>query len=118
MRSRRSSTDPGVEILEPEFRKRSGGIVEFLATYSTGATLIFLHRDSESLTLDERLREFEPVERQGVVPVVPVRMSEAWLLFDSSAIARAAGSRETQVAVPHPRAGAAGISSVQSRVAA
>lgn len=93
--------DPGVEILEPEFRKRSGGIVEFLATYSTGAMLIFLHRDSESLTLDERLGEFGPVERQDVVPVVPVRMSEAWLLFDSSAIARAAGSRETQVAVPH-----------------
>ena len=92
--------DPGVEILEPEFRKRSGGIVEFLATYSTGAMLIFLHRDSESLTLDERLGEFEPVERQDVVPVVPVRMSEAWLLFDSSAIASAAGSRTPQVAGP------------------
>ena len=92
--------DPGVEILEPEFRKRQGSVVEFLAAYSTGAMLIFVHRDSENLTLDERQREFENLERQDVVPVVPVRMSESWLLFDGSAIARAAGSPTSQVPVP------------------
>ncbi len=92
--------DPGVEILEPEFRKRRGSVVEFLAAYSTGAMLIFVHRDSENLTLDERRREFETVERQDVVPVVPVRMSESWLLFDGLAIAKAAGSPTSQVPVP------------------
>ena len=67
--------DPAVEILEPEFRKRKGSVAEFLATYRTGAMLIFAHRDAENLRLDERRREFETLERQDVVPVVPVRMS-------------------------------------------
>ena len=62
--------DPAVEILEPEFRKRKGSVAEFLATYRTGAMLIFAHRDAENLRLDERRREFETLERQDVVPVV------------------------------------------------
>lgn len=93
--------DPGVEILEPEFRKRRGSVAEFLAAYRSGAMLIFVHRDSETLTLDERLGEFDTVDRREVVPVVPVRMSEAWLLFDGPAIAHAAGSPSSQVPVPN-----------------
>ena len=92
--------DPGVEILEPEFRKRKGGIAAFLAAYQTGARLIFAHRDAETATLDERLHEFDPVTRQDIVPVIPVRMSEAWLLFDGPAIARAAGKPSARVPVP------------------
>ena len=92
--------DPGVEILEPEFRKRKGSVAEFLAAYRTGALLIFVHRDAENTTLDARLQEFQPLLRQDVVPVVPVRMSESWLLFDGSAIAKAAGSPRSSVPVP------------------
>ena len=92
--------DPGVEILEPEFRKRKGSVTEFLAAYRTGAMLIFVHRDSENFTLDERLGEFDGVGRQDVVPVVPVRMSETWLLFDGPAIAQAAGSPASHVPMP------------------
>ena len=92
--------DPGVEILESEFRKRRGSVSDFLAAYRTGAMLIFVHRDSEAFTLDERLKEFHTVDRQDVVPVVPVRMSESWLLFDGSAIAKAASAPTAQVPVP------------------
>ena len=92
--------DPGVEILEPEFRKRQGGIAEFLAAYRTGAMLIFAHRDAETATLDERLGEFDTLGRQDVVPVVPVRMSEAWLLIDGTAIAKAAGKPAAHVPIP------------------
>ena len=92
--------DPGVEILEPEFRKRRGGVAQFLAEYRTGAMLIFVHRDAETLTLNERLEEFVAVDRGEVIPVVPVRMSESWLLFDGTAIANAAGSPSSRVAVP------------------
>ena len=92
--------DPGVEILEPEFRKRIGSVADFLTTYETGAMLIFVHRDSENLGLDERRREFETLDRQDFVPVVPVRMSESWILFDGPAIAKAAGSPASQVPVP------------------
>ncbi len=92
--------DPNVEILEPVFRKRTGSVAEFLASRRPEVMLIFVHRDAENATLEERLREFELDERQDVVPVIPVRMSEAWLLIDGSAIARAAGSPKARVSVP------------------
>ena len=92
--------DPDVEILEPEFLKRSGSVQDFLRTYESDAMIIFVHRDSENLPLEHRLREFDDVTRQDVVPVVPVRMSEAWILFDGTAIARAAGSRAGEISAP------------------
>ena len=92
--------DPDVEILEPEFRKRRGTVDDFLRTYHSGAMVIFVHRDSEHLTLENRLREFHGVTRTDVVPVVPVQMSEAWILFDGSAVARAAGSPAATAPVP------------------
>ena len=92
--------DPEVEILEPEFQRRSGSVAEFLNAYDSSAMLIFVHRDAENRPLDDRLTEFEPVSRIDVVPVIPVRMSEAWILFDGFAIARAAGSPSAKVPVP------------------
>ena len=92
--------DPDVEILEPEFRKRRGGVEEFLRDYDSSAMVIFVHRDSENRPLEDRLREFEPVTQPNVVPVVPVQMSEAWILFDGSAVAKAAGSPAAAVPVP------------------
>ena len=69
--------------------------------------MIFVHRDAEALTLDERLGEFDAVDRGLRHPngddrnhVVPVRMSESWLLFDGTAIAHAAGSPSSRVPVP------------------
>ena len=92
--------DPEVEILEPEFRKRSGSIEDYLIVYKSSVMLIFVHRDAEKLPLEERMKEFDSVVRSDVVAVVPVRMSEAWILFDGSAIARAAGSPSAEVPVP------------------
>ena len=92
--------DPEVDILEPEFTKRSGSIKDFLSTYTTDVMLVFVHRDSENMTLSERLKEFESTSGSNVVPVVPVRMSEAWILFNARAISRAAGSSARMVAVP------------------
>ena len=89
--------DPEVDILEPEFEKRTGSVGEYFHCYTSTTMLVFAHRDAEGSSIDHRLREFENVP--GVVPVVPVRMSEAWLLIDGDAIARAADSRAT-VEVP------------------
>lgn len=91
--------DPAVEILEPQFRKRRGSVGEDLDRLANGSMLVFVHRDSENVTLKERLREFDVVTRQDVVPVVPVRMSEAWILFNGTAIAKAAGSSSAEVPV-------------------
>lgn len=59
--------------------------------------LLFIHRDSENRPSSEReteiaeaLKQLRP--RPASIPVIPVRMSESWLLIDESAIRGAAGN--------------------------
>jgi hypothetical protein len=92
--------DPDVEILEPEFRKRMGSVSEFFERHTPETHLIFMHRDAENRPMAERRSEILRVNHSRVVPVVPVRMSEAWLLFDGVAIARAADRPSSTVDVP------------------
>ncbi|NER38350.1 MAG: DUF4276 family protein [Oscillatoria sp. SIO1A7] len=61
--------------------------------------LLFIHRDAEKEPRQKRITEIKEaieearklVEVPPAVCVVPVRMQEAWLLFDESAIRKAAG---------------------------
>lgn len=92
--------DPEVQILEPEFRKRRGTVKDFLRSYKSGAMIVFVHRDAENATLATRLLEFQGVERGDVVPVIPIRMTEAWLLIDRSAIAKASNHPSAVVTLP------------------
>ena len=65
--------------------------------------LLFVHRDAEALGLAERLAQI-PTGSGRVVRIVPVRMTEAWLLIDESALRHAAGNPGGQepLALPHP----------------
>lgn len=58
--------------------------------------ILFIHRDAEKETYATRLHEIitaiEELETPPVICVIPVRMQEAWLLFDEAAIRRAAGN--------------------------
>ncbi len=59
------------------------------------ADLLFVHRDAEAEPSANRYREISDAlanEAFPYVPVVPVRMTEAWFLFDESAIRLAAGN--------------------------
>lgn len=59
------------------------------------AELLFLHRDAERSTHEERLKEVRQAVEQVSerwVAVIPVRMTEAWLLHDEAAIRRASGN--------------------------
>ena len=60
------------------------------------ATSLLIHRDAEAATRDQRINEIaEAVEGLAIpdyVCVIPVRMQEAWLLFDEAAIRQAAGN--------------------------
>jgi len=65
----------------------------------TGETpnVIVVHRDSDSADPDERRREIEIGAQAAsvtseIVPVIPVRMTEAWLLIDERAIRQVAGN--------------------------
>ena len=62
--------------------------------------LLFVHRDAENVSSGQRFSEINVAVQQArsviqvppTVCVVPVRMLEAWLLFDLDAIRRAAGN--------------------------
>lgn len=94
--------DPQVELLEPVFRKRNGPVAPFLRDHRSDAMLMFVHRDAESMSVEQRLAEFDGAPA-AVVPVIPVRMTEAWLLISARAIAEAADRPETEVTVPAVR---------------
>jgi hypothetical protein len=68
-----------------------------LAAEDYPCDILFIHRDAEAQSPDYRRIEIQnAVQRleqmQPVVCVVPVRMTEAWLLLDEVAIRKAAGN--------------------------
>lgn len=72
--------------------------------------LLFVHRDAERITREERVNEIRaaiagahlrPLPQH--ICVVPVRMTEAWLLFDELAIRHAAGNRTGRELLNLPR---------------
>ena len=62
--------------------------------------LLFVHRDAEKASAEKRRQEIETAIRETVtvgqmppmVCVIPVRMQEAWFLFDEEALRMAAGN--------------------------
>jgi hypothetical protein len=58
--------------------------------------MLFIHRDAESESMHHRLdeirRALSAVPAPPAVCVVPVRMQEAWFLFDETALRQAAGN--------------------------
>lgn len=73
--------------------------------------LLFIHRDAERESPDNRREEIinalatvnRNLAKPFIVCVIPVKMSEAWLLFDESAIRRASGNSEGRVNLNLPR---------------
>lgn len=72
--------------------------------------LLFIHRDAERASREERVAEITKAQAGSpgagfpAVCVVPVRMTEAWLLFDEAAIRRAAGNPNGLVHLALPTA--------------
>jgi hypothetical protein len=73
--------------------------------------VLIVHRDAEKQPRDKRADEIrrahdELVDRNhrcpAVTAVIPVRMSEAWLCFDESAIRKAAGNPNGTIALDLP----------------
>lgn len=68
-------------------------------------TAILCHRDAENVALPVRTQEIRTAaagSNTPTIPVVPVRMTEAWLLFDQPAIRAAADNRNGTVALQLP----------------
>jgi hypothetical protein len=89
-------------------RDLPGRILEALKLYP--CDVLFVHRDAENQNPDLRYREIEEamarvaaeIGRKYYVRVVPVRMQEAWLLINQSAIRRAAGNPNGEKALALP----------------
>jgi hypothetical protein len=69
--------------------------------------LIICHRDAEQATLAQRIQEIVQAKNQGdvaktVIPAVPVRMIESWLLFNENAIRAAANNKNGQTPLEIP----------------
>jgi hypothetical protein len=70
--------------------------------------VLVVHRDAEAEPAARRVVEIESARSaarltETVIPVVPVRMTEAWLLFDEDAIRRAADNPSGTIELGLPR---------------
>jgi hypothetical protein len=67
--------------------------------------VLLVHRDAERPeNFDDRLREINAASggHECCIPIIPVRMTEAWLLFDHEAIRRAANNPNGRVKIELP----------------
>lgn len=84
---------PPLTFAQPEVVVRGGKsldatIDETISAYDVD--LLFVHRDAERVDREVRRREIPANDR--VVAVIPVRMTETWLLSDERALRQAAGN--------------------------
>jgi hypothetical protein len=95
------------------YRKPPRGLKQRIETavVSFPCDILFIHRDAEGVGLEFRSAEIdaalEECQLRGskAVRVVPVRMTEAWLLIDEDAIRRAAGNPRSRVDLELPGLG-------------
>jgi len=71
--------------------------------------VIVVHRDSDNVDPEERRAEIESGVRNVAteshhIPVIPIKMTEAWLLLDEGAIRMAAGNPAGRIALGLPKA--------------
>lgn len=97
---------PSIRITEqPDFRRRetSARLEDEIRqlVQAVKPRLLFVHRDAERETLERRRAEIPDVG-EATVKVVPVRMTEAWLLVDERAIRAAAGNPNGTVSLDLP----------------
>lgn len=73
--------------------------------------IIFIHRDAENKSREDRYAEINAAMEKAQqakniislhVPVIPVRMTEAWLLIDESSIRRVAGNPHGRISLDMP----------------
>ena len=96
---------PELELAKPGFRARTlrqpllDEMRETIALFRPD--LLFVHRDAEAQDPDRRRAEI-PAFEHPTVRIVPVRMTEAWLLVDEASIRGAADHPAGRAALDLP----------------
>ncbi len=69
--------------------------------------VLFVHRDAERETRQKRLDEIKSAIQNRTqylhIPVIPIRMQEAWLLIDEAALRQAAGNPSGRERIKLPK---------------
>lgn len=86
------------------------GRFAFLVGQDIRFDVAFVHRDAEAQDPDHRRREIADAAVAAgvpcpVIPIVPVRMTEAWLLLDEEAIRHVAGRPSVKAQLDLPTVG-------------
>jgi hypothetical protein len=96
-----------LSVLREPPRKLTDRISRAIELYP--CTVLLVHRDAEAQDPEMRHKEIEVACRQvqteslwSHVCVVPVRMTEAWLLFDEGALRKAAGNPNGKMPLSFP----------------
>jgi hypothetical protein len=84
-------------LLELKKAKSLADRIRFALELYETPDILFVHRDAERVAVSERAEEIKDAVNslasdQRCVPVVPVRMQEAWLLVDETAIRAGSGN--------------------------
>lgn len=87
---------PDLRRLDPPPSRDVASRLAAVLAFDDAFDLVIVHRDAEGQHPQRRRDEaFSGVasvrEQMAVVPIVPIRMTEAWLLLDEDAIRRTAG---------------------------
>src|SRR5690606_34437672 len=96
-----------IEVYEPEYISNfEGDFASAILKISQDHSyfhVICIHRDSDNATIDnvmehlieptiEKVEEFSGANCKNIVPVIPVQMSEAWMLADKELLKRKIGT--------------------------
>ena len=98
-----------LSVVDPRPRTLRDKVSATLRLYP-GTHILYVHRDAEKEPREARIEEIDDAVADAAVgdwsgcsvPIVPVRMTEAWLLHDEQAIREASGNRKGKVPLTLP----------------
>lgn len=99
---------PDFAMLRENVRRDVGSkLAAGLKLMAEPADLVVVHRDADNAGVQARRTEIAEAARRScgssaVLPVIPVRMTEAWLLLDESTIRQVAGNPRGRAALGLP----------------